>query len=127
MARKAGQWEEEEEAGPYGEERRQPTMKRGCRVTVGKKKLVKTTSFLAREEGFVFVDNFCNFREFSPRLQRQFQDKKEQDADSPGEAIRISGECRIAMSSCKRSHNQKMLTKLSSLHKELTLKQSDTD
>lgn len=52
------------------------------------------------------------------RLQRQCQDKKEQDADSPGEATGISGECRVVgMSSCQRSHSQRMLTTLSSLHR----------
>lgn len=52
------------------------------------------------------------------RPQRQFQDKKEQDADSPGEVTCISGECHaVIMSSCQRSHNQRMLNKLSSLHR----------
>lgn len=60
--------------------------------------------------GLLRVNNFffpisLKLRTADPclRPQRQFQDKKEQDADSPGEATRTSGECHVATSSCKKS------------------------
>lgn len=78
--------------------------------------LQQGTSLLrVNEVSFPFLKN-KNSR-YCSGPQRQFQDKKEQDADSPGEASWTSGECHIPMHSCKKSHSQRLLNKLLCLHK----------